>query len=215
MCCFQILLESKMLNSYPLQSFLTEPEKNPKKNQTKKDLLKLYLILNSKMRLAQGRGGHMTERGFGDGNWCAGAFRQPGIAQHVVDKLTSLVCTAGSSRSHGNRLGSGSGSPRASSASAAGAAPGTAWNDALGSLAAVVLLLLLGMLLLHLQQVVPTGTGRDQGHFSKGFLQLALQVTHGLCSCVSQAISPAGITPQSPVRVPLFKVHFSPRTLFE
>lgn len=57
MCCFQILLESKMLNSYPLQSFLTEPEKNPKKNQTKKDLLKLYLILNSKMRLAQGEGG--------------------------------------------------------------------------------------------------------------------------------------------------------------
>lgn len=40
MYCFQILLGSKMFNSYLFQSFLNKPEKKPQKNKQKYRLLK-------------------------------------------------------------------------------------------------------------------------------------------------------------------------------
>lgn len=42
----------------------------------------------------------MTETGFWEGNRCAGVFSYPIVTEHFVDKLTSHMSTAWSSRNH-------------------------------------------------------------------------------------------------------------------
>lgn len=141
------------------------------------------------MRLAQGEGGHMTERGFGEGNWCA-AGKVPKHSPACWGQVNTSGVPCMEQQEPGNHLGSGSGCPRAGPAKPAlqelpqagsGTMPLAPWLPVRCCCCCSW-----RCCCITCSKWCPQAQGGTRDTLSRGFLQLALQVVHGLYSCVSR-----------------------------